>query len=79
MMAGGLLMFGFGVLAMLAVIVLPIALLAVIIWISTNRGNSSKPASELGLQNLTFTRTCSHCGTDLQIGWSHCPQCGAQI
>jgi hypothetical protein len=79
MMIGGLFMFGFGLLAMLIVIGLPIALIAVIIWISTNRGNSTKPASAPGLHNLAFKRTCSHCGTDLQIAWSHCPQCGAQI
>lgn len=38
MMAGGLFMLGFGLIAMLLVIGLPVALIAVLIWALTRRG-----------------------------------------
>jgi hypothetical protein len=77
MMTGGLFMVGFGLIAMLIVIGIPIALIAVLIWASIHRGNSPTPVSVH--QGKASMRTCSHCGTDLQMVWSHCPQCGAQI
>lgn len=41
MMAGGLFMLGFGLIAMLLVIGLPVVLIAVLIWALTRSGNSS--------------------------------------
>lgn len=79
MMAGGFFMLGFGLIAMLLVIGLPIALIAVLIWALTHRGNSFMPVPVPIHQSATSTRTCSHCGVALQAGWSHCPQCGAQV
>ena len=79
MMAGGLFMLGFGLIAMLLVIGVPVALIVVLIWALTRRGNSSLPVFVPVQQNTVSTRTCSHCGTGLQAGWSHCPQCGAIV
>lgn len=78
MMAGGLFMIGFGLIAMLLVIGLPVALIAVLIWALTRKGNSS-PAHIPVPQKTAPARACSHCGTALQADWSHCPQCGAQV
>jgi hypothetical protein len=77
MMTGGLFMVGFGLIAMLIVIGTPIALIAVLIWASIHPGISPIPVSVP--QSKASMRTCSHCGTDLQMVWSHCPQCGALV
>lgn len=79
MMAGSVFMLGFGLIAMLLVIGLPVALIAVLIWALTRRGNFSVPAPVLVHQSAAPTHTCSHCGTALQAAWSHCPQCGALV
>jgi hypothetical protein len=79
MMAGGLFMLGFGLIAMLLVIGLPVALIVVLIWALTRRGNSSLPAFVPVHQSAASARACPHCGTTLQAGWYHCPQCGAQV
>jgi zinc-ribbon domain len=79
MMFGSVFMLGFGLIAMLLVIGLPVALIVVLIWALTRRGNSSLPTFVPVHQNTASTRSCSHCGTGLQAGWSHCPQCGAQV
>ena len=93
MMSGGMFMFGFGLIAMLLVIGLPVALIVVLIWALTRRGNSSAPvlapvhqkrpvlapALSPVNQSTTQVRACAHCGTALQADWSHCPQCGAQV
>ncbi len=79
MMFGSVFMLGFGLIAMVLVIGLPVALVAVLIWTLTRRGNSSVPASVPVHQNTASARTCSHCGTALQADWSHCPQCGALV
>lgn len=79
MMFGSIFMFGFGLIAMLLVIGLPVALIAVLIWALTRRGNPAVPALIPGAQKTTSAPVCSHCGTALQAGWSHCPQCGAIV
>jgi len=79
MMVGSTFMLGFGLLAMLLVIGLPVALIAVLVWALTRHGNSPLPASVPVNQNTASTRACSHCGKALQADWSHCPQCGAQV
>jgi hypothetical protein len=79
MMFGSVFMLGFGLIAMLLVIGLPVALIVVLIWALTRQGNSFVPSSVPNLHNVAPTRTCSHCRTALQADWSHCPQCGAQV
>ena len=79
MMAGGFFMLGFGMIVMLLVIGLPVALIAVLIWALTRRGNFSVPAPVPVNQNLASARACPHCGVALQADWSHCPQCGAPV
>ena len=79
MMFGSVFMLGFGLIAMLLVIGLPVALIVVLIQALTRGGNFSAPAPIHVHQSTSSARTCSHCGTGLQAGWSHCPQCGAQV
>lgn len=79
MMFGSVFMLGFGLVAMLLVIGLPVALIAILIWALTRGGNSSSPVLIPVPQKTASARTCSHCGTALQADWSHCPQCGAQV
>ncbi len=79
MMAGGMFMFGFGLIAMLLAIGLPIALIAVLVWTLTRNPNPSRPALAGASAGGTTQKACSHCGTPLQSDWSHCPQCGAPI
>jgi hypothetical protein len=79
MMAGGFFMLGFGLIAMLLVIGLPIALIVILVWTLTRGGITFVPAPVPVHQNTVSVRTCSHCGVALQAGWSHCPQCGAQV
>ena len=79
MMFGSVFMLGFGLIAMLLVIGLPVTLIVVLIWALTRGGNSSAPAPIHVQQSSTTARACPHCGTALQVNWSHCPQCGAQI
>ncbi len=76
---------GFGLLMMLAVLALPIVLIAglVILWVGVGRNptESTPPASQTAKGVSTAAslteRVCSHCGTRLQPEWTHCPQCGA--
>lgn len=79
MMFGSVFMLGFGLLAMLLVIGLPVALIVVLVWALARRGNTSVPAPVPVHLSAVSTRACPHCGTTLQAGWSHCPQCGAQV
>ena len=79
MMAGGLFMLGFGLIAMLFVVGLPVALIAVLIWALARRRDSSIHASVPFYQSKALARTCKHCGTTLQSDWSNCPHCGAAI
>ncbi len=79
MMFGSSFMFGFGLLAMLLVIGLPIALIVLLVRVLTRGGNSSAPTLFSVPQKTAPGQFCSHCGTALQAGWSHCPQCGAQV
>jgi hypothetical protein len=79
MMFGSVFMLVFGLIAMLLVIGLPAALIVVLIWALTRKGNSFTATSIPNLQRVTSARACSHCGTTLQVDWTHCPQCGAAI
>lgn len=79
MMFGSAFMLGFGMLAMLLVIGLPVALIVVLVWALTRRGNSSSIVLIQAPQKTASLRTCSHCGAALRADWSHCPQCGAQV
>ena len=79
-------MMGFGFLLMLLVVVLPIlGVIALVVWlVNTNRfGNpfgENPPSEKRGqVESQGTNRTCSHCGTSLQVDWIHCPQCGAGI
>ena len=79
MMSGGFLMMSLGLIAMLLVVVVPIALIVVLVWAFTRNTNPSfqrplTPATAVGV-----SRFCAHCGAALQNGWSHCPQCGAPV
>ena len=67
-------MFGFGFIMMILVIGLPVALAAVLIW-----GLMKRPANASRVTQQSPTRICSNCGTGLQFGWTHCPQCGAAV
>jgi hypothetical protein len=29
--------------------------------------------------NINFAHYCAHCGTGLQVDWTHCPQCGTSV
>jgi zinc-ribbon domain len=79
MMFGSVFMLGFGLIAMLLFIGLPVALIVVLIWALTRAGNFSAPAFTHVNQSAASVRTCPHCGTALKADWSHCPQCGAQV
>jgi len=79
-------MMGFGFLAMLLVIVLPImGIVALVVWLinSNRQGNlfSQNPPPERREQaeDQGTKRFCSHCGAGLQEDWTHCPQCGAPV
>ncbi len=79
MMTGGTFMLGFGLIAMLLVIGLPVAVIAALVWALTRTGNPSRPATAGASAAGSTQKACSHCDTPLQSGWSHCPQCGAPI
>jgi TatA/E family protein of Tat protein translocase len=38
---------------------------------------SSPPREVTAPATPRATRTCASCQTPLELGWSHCPQCGA--
>ena len=77
MMNGGFFMMGFGLLAMLLVVILPIVLIGVLVWALTQKNNPANPTPLATYPTATTGRFCANCGTPLQTGWSHCPQCGA--
>jgi hypothetical protein len=77
-------MMGFGFMAMLLVIVLPIVgIIALVIWlVNANRKgnpfNMNLPSEKQEqAEGQGMKRFCSHCGAGLEGGWTHCPQCGA--
>jgi hypothetical protein len=75
-------MFGFGFLMMLAVVLLPILLVLVIVgsvW-GVGQANLPKFASPTStILSTSTTRYCSHCGQGLQDNWKACPHCGAKF
>ncbi len=80
-------MMGFGLLIMLAVLTLPILLIAgLVIWMvrPDTRRTGPPPLTEDRLPAMPSRPpsagaglACSHCGAGLQPEWTHCPQCGA--
>ena len=79
-------MMGFGLLIMLAVLGIPILLIAgLVLWMviqGTLRDNHpstvhSLPAAPASSPSAGAGHVCSHCGAGLQPEWTHCPQCGA--
>ncbi len=86
MMLGGSLMMFFGMLFMLAVIVVPLLVLITAVagvWgLSARRGGSpnTNPGYNSPVTPKDFiAQICSHCGQSLQTNWTHCPHCGAAI
>ncbi len=85
MMLGGGLMLGFGLLAMLIIIGLPILLVIGVIagvWGLSGRRTApmfTPPAPRALTSAPSPARYCSHCGQGLQAAWTHCPQCGAPV
>lgn len=79
-------MMGFGLFFMLAVLAIPILLVAgLVIWLMKpgNQQNNSQPTvvrpptAAPRAPSTSAGRVCSHCSAGLQPEWSHCPQCGA--
>jgi hypothetical protein len=76
-------MMGFGFLMMLAVVVLPLVLVAALVVLMV------KPLMDQRVQRSAAgpahaapkleAQACSHCGAGLQPQWTHCPQCGATV
>ncbi len=76
-------MMGFGFLFMLLALAVPVIMVVLLgLWLFNN-GTQKSAASIFAPAHTTATRssehTCSHCGTQLQTNWSHCPKCGAAI
>ena len=74
-------MMGLGFLVMLAVLAVPIVLLAGLVLLMIRpiiRKPDAQPATG-ALQSVPDSNrsTCSHCGAQLRPEWAHCPQCGA--
>lgn len=78
MMFGGMFMLGFGLIAMLLVVVIPVGLIVLLVWALTRHGNTSVVAPVSDRSVSPSARTCSHCGAGLEPGWAFCSQCGAQ-
>ena len=75
-------MLGFGLLAMLIVLGLPILLIGGIVavaWglLGRRPGLAVAPPQATPLVSTSPGRYCSHCGYGLQAVWTHCPNCGA--
>jgi len=79
-----MMIFGF-LFLLLVVAVLVVGVIAGLVWLNrTNRQAnpfSANPSSEKREQATgpDVEHFCSHCGAGLQVGWTHCPQCGAPI
>lgn len=85
-------MFGFGLLALLLLVGLPVLLLVLLFGgtgflRTTNHPTYSQQTNQPGFVPVTQTskpveepsRNCTHCGVALQSNWSHCPHCGAPV
>ena len=73
-------MMGFGFLFMLLILAAPVVLIAALAaWLmKTGRlANIFMPPASASSGPSATERSCSHCGTRLQPGWSNCPKCGA--
>jgi uncharacterized OB-fold protein len=79
MMSGGVYMLGFGLIAMVLVVAVPVALISLLIWVLTQRNNSPVAMPVSVHSGSPYARSCSHCGAALQPGWNHCAQCGAPV
>ncbi len=83
----------FGFLMMVAVIAIPLLLIALLVggsagifqrWAhNTGSPTSSytpvQPTSNNIPDHTPATKYCSHCGAGLKADWTHCPQCGAPV
>jgi hypothetical protein len=80
-------MLGIGLLMMLLVVGLPILMVvAVVVGAMALLNRPAAPvfpppmqAAQKSVPAVMPARYCSHCGGDLQAGWTHCPKCGAPI
>ncbi len=94
MMLGGGLMMGIGLLMLLAIIGIPVLIVAALAGGSAGFLHPRNETPVMNQQPVSLnvnpivqpdrstsgsSRSCSHCGAALQAGWSHCPQCGAPI
>ncbi len=72
-------MMGFGLIAMLLVVAIPVVLIVVLVWALTRHASPVVPTPITPVPAGNPRNYCSHCGAGLQAGWSHCPQCGAPV
>ena len=76
-------MMGLGFLIMLAVLAVPILLIAnLVVLVVRPKASKRGEAAPAGGSFPLFTSAaglCSHCGANLQVEWAHCPHCGAPV
>ncbi len=79
MMSAGFFMMGFGLIAMLLVVILPIVLIGGLVWAFSGRSNPLRQEPAAPGTPVPTGRVCSHCGAGLQNGWTYCARCGAPV
>jgi len=85
-------MFGFGLIVLLLLIAIPVLFIWLIVGGSglirrtTQTASGPQvaqpvdtPAPQQNNPAKSISRQCANCGAGLQVGWSHCPQCGAPV
>lgn len=65
-------------------VLLPILVIALMLFIGYLVGSARKPAIPAAVVSAPVDKTaefkpCSQCGKGLENGWTHCPYCGTQI
>jgi len=79
-----MMMFGF-LFLILFVVILVVGVIAGLAWLDKNNRqwnlfSVNQPSDKREqVADPEVRRFCSHCGTGLQAGWTHCPQCGAPV
>lgn len=79
-----MMMFGF-LFLILFVVILVVGVIAGLAWLNKNNGPgilfsvSQSSEKQEQITGPDAKRSCSHCGAGLQVGWTHCPQCGASV